>query len=232
MTYGPFSTPYNPDNPCEILHWMFFGGRANLRDPDTLKRAHDAVKIAGTENIDGQGQTPLLGACRNQRADYVAFLLHNGANVHHQDLDQLTALHYAALPRASHHRNPQQEGGLCVRMLLGAGADINMTERLGRTPLVWALDYVDCHTTDDNDLNGLIALVDRGALDGIVSPKDLDEISAGLGEYNSISDVILDPQHGYPAELVQCVRSWVSKASLVEQIDPTAGRPTKRDFKL
>jgi hypothetical protein len=76
---------------------------------------------------DDSGRTPLHFAASWWKPDATAMkvLIRHGANVRAADSDGLTALHWAA-----RWLNPDQ-----VRWLLDAGADANVRDSSGRTPL-------------------------------------------------------------------------------------------------
>lgn len=79
---------------------------------------------------DDDGETALMDAADERRADTVRVLIANGANVNQADEDGETALMIAA-----------DEGRLeTVRLLLEAGANVNARDDDGETALDKALD--------------------------------------------------------------------------------------------
>ncbi|RAL26222.1 ankyrin repeat domain-containing protein [Thermoflavimicrobium daqui] len=74
-------------------------------------------------------ETPLMTAVWDERVDVVAFLLEQGADVHHQDRDGNSALHIAAA----------LGNEKLVQLLLGAGADVELQNEDEITPLIDAV---------------------------------------------------------------------------------------------
>jgi ankyrin repeat protein len=101
---------------------------------------------ADIEARDEHGRTPLLLAVDQPSAsrEMVAFLIRNRAQVDARSTNGETPLH-AALMRDRK----------IVQMLLDGGADVNYSDRWGRTPLHWAVEA--------NDLALVDLLISRGA---------------------------------------------------------------------
>lgn len=77
--------------------------------------------------------TPLFAAIRNPNPEMLAALIRAGANVHRKDRNGQTPLICAI----AETKTPES-----IRMLLEAGADINVTENIdGMTPLMYAVRY-------------------------------------------------------------------------------------------
>lgn len=87
---------------------------------------------------DGQGQTPLMVACRTQHCDaqsasrvkLVQFLLEKGADPNIQDKEGRSALMHACR---------EQAGAEVVSLLLDSEADIGLEDRSGMSALVYAV---------------------------------------------------------------------------------------------
>lgn len=87
---------------------------------------------------DGQGQTPLMVACRTQHMDaqsasrvkLVQFLLEKGADPNIQDKEGRSALMHAC---------QEQAGPEVVSLLLASGADISLEDQSGTSALVHAV---------------------------------------------------------------------------------------------
>lgn len=87
---------------------------------------------------DGQGQTPLMVACRTQHCDaqsasrvrLIQFLLEKGADPNIQDKEGRSALMHACL---------EQAGPEVVSLLLDSGADISLEDQSGTSALVYAV---------------------------------------------------------------------------------------------
>lgn len=91
---------------------------------------------------DGQGQTPLMVACRTQHIDaqsasrvkLVQYLLERGADPNIQDKAGRSALMHACL---------EQNGTEVVSLLLASGADPGLKDRSGTSALVYAVTAGD-----------------------------------------------------------------------------------------
>ncbi|XP_074474726.1 ankyrin repeat domain-containing protein 34B [Sebastes fasciatus] len=87
---------------------------------------------------DGQGQTPLMVACRTQHTDaqsasrvkLVQFLLEKGADPNIQDKEGRSALMHACR---------EQAGPEMASLLLASGADISLEDQSGTSALVYAV---------------------------------------------------------------------------------------------
>jgi ankyrin repeat protein len=89
---------------------------------------------AAIESVDAKGRTPLLCASISGHSDAVKILLDHKASVTHCDGERKSALHLCCKHRAK----------AIVPLLVNAGADINLTDKLdekggGRTPLMYAV---------------------------------------------------------------------------------------------
>lgn len=133
---------------------------------------YDEIEIAKLliefgANVNAQNsvkQTPLMHLVKNDylwagqgdcsAVDFFYVLLDSGADIHLQDRDGETALHYAVcLP-----------GYDMTDALLSAGADANARDTNGRTPLMHAMNYcgVISHV-DDDQMKNLHYLLEYGA---------------------------------------------------------------------
>ncbi|EQC28010.1 hypothetical protein SDRG_14282 [Saprolegnia diclina VS20] len=120
----------------------------------------DAVKayLAAGVSVDAQdenGYTPLQAAVSYNQTELVAYLLAQGAKVSLGDNDDETPLHFC-------------ESVEVAELLLDAGADLNVKNADGRTPLDAALDE------DNEELRDFY--VNRGAeSSGILSEEHATE---------------------------------------------------------
>ncbi|MHC5007117.1 MAG: ankyrin repeat domain-containing protein [Planctomycetota bacterium] len=110
-----------------------------------LAARHGQVEVMGalveagasTTATDKRGRTPLMAAVQSRKPDKqeaIRFLIDNGADVNARDQLQGTALLRAA----------GSFGDLdSVQVLLSAGADVNVQDKNGMTPLMWAARWGD-----------------------------------------------------------------------------------------
>jgi hypothetical protein len=95
---------------------------------------------------DQRGRTPLMAAVQSRKSEAIRFLIDNGADVNARDQLQGTALVRAA----------GSFGDLeSVQVLLSAGAEVNVQDKNGMTPLMWAARW--------GDAPRVAALVEAGA---------------------------------------------------------------------
>jgi ankyrin repeat protein len=133
-----------------------------------------ALVLAGADlkPVDDKLRTPLIRAVQGEMGDsLVTLMLEFGAKVNAIDKERNTALHYAAMQRASDEvRNVE-----VVRILLAFGADQGIKNLRGRTPLykavMWQhvgratelLDYgADLEVADNNRWTALHGAVLQG----------------------------------------------------------------------
>ena len=144
----------------------------------------DALIKAGAdlEAKDKRGRTALMSAVQSRNADAVNALLAGGAKVDTRDEVQATALFRAAGPFGN---------VTVVGSLLNAGAQVNVSDKNGMTPLMWAVRFGDAPrvkalvdagaTIDARDNRGLSAMDyarnrrDKASSDEILSIIDPDQ---------------------------------------------------------
>lgn len=88
----------------------------------------------GVNDANEIGYTPLMSAARSYQVEIVSFLIERGADVKAVDSDGQSVLHAAVGESPS---QPERQA-TCVKMLLEAGADGNITTPSGDTPLMHA----------------------------------------------------------------------------------------------
>ncbi|MFD1872749.1 ankyrin repeat domain-containing protein [Hymenobacter bucti] len=115
---------------------MARAGRPNKTDPrfnevDWLIRQHDNEGVkkilseTGLEATDSYLRTALILATLHKNADLLGWLISQGANVNHQDRNGASALHFAG----------QEKNEEAAKLLLKAGADLNVVDVYGNAPL-------------------------------------------------------------------------------------------------
>ena len=119
-----------------------------------LAARHGQVEVMGVlveagaspTATDKRGRTPLMAAVQSRKPEAIRFLIDNGADVNARDQLQGTALVRAA----------GSFGDLeSVQVLLSAGAEVNVQDKNGMTPLMWAARW--------GDAPRVLALVEAGA---------------------------------------------------------------------
>jgi len=119
-----------------------------------LAARHGQVEVMGVlveagaspTATDKRGRTPLMAAVQSHKPEAIRFLIDNGADVNARDQLQGTALVRAA----------GSFGDLdSVQVLLSAGAEVNVQDKNGMTPLMWAARWGDAPRVE--------ALVEAGA---------------------------------------------------------------------
>lgn len=79
----------------------------------------------GIDACDGYQRTALLWATFYGSVDILSWLIDNGADVNHQDRNGYCALHFAR----------QEKQLACAELLLKHGADLELADRHGNTPI-------------------------------------------------------------------------------------------------
>ncbi len=100
------------------------------------------VIVADNANQLWKGRTPLMHAASYGHVDSTAWLLQHGGCVRFTNHCKWTALHFAEEPHV-------------IRLLIKAGADVEARERMGWTPLAFAIA--------NNQTERVRALIDAGA---------------------------------------------------------------------
>jgi ankyrin repeat protein len=115
---------------------MARAGRPNKTDPrfddvDWLIRQHDNEGVkkilseTGIEATDGYLRTALILATLHENESLLGWLIEQGANVNHRDRNGASALHFAG----------QEKNEAAAKLLLKAGADLNVIDVYGNAPL-------------------------------------------------------------------------------------------------
>lgn len=140
---GPWGDPKRIAGKLEVAHLLLQDGAyydanaaAGLDDAERLGELIDAAPETALA-ADGYGMTPLHWAARAGALRCLALLLERGAEANAPNKARRTALHLAAEGAMSHHGagpdNPRQEE--TIRLLAKYGADLNVQDAKGRTPL-------------------------------------------------------------------------------------------------
>jgi ankyrin repeat protein len=128
---------------------------------DRPTRAHiDALKTlieagANVNGKDGEGMTPLTKAVEQGPREFVEVLLRAGADINAYGQNRRTALICGVVREA---RSPSRG---FVRLLLDSGADPNVADDTGSTPLMWAAR----HPVDDMKSAKLVSEILRVGAD-------------------------------------------------------------------
>jgi len=142
------------------------------------------AKGANVQGINKFGQTPLIFAAYGGHASIVDFLLHSGADPRMaggQYLPRMTALHEAAL-RGSFE---------IVRILIGAGVDVDAKAYWGRTALHMAV-YGGDERDEEGRLMCVEALLEGGAEVNIMDIDGETALSYAVERgYENISEMLL-----------------------------------------
>ena len=80
--------------------------------------------------------TPLMSASHKGSLSTLQLLLNRGANVNHQDIHGDSALHVVSCESGN-----EEEKVACVEELLNHGADLNIKNKFGKTPLYLAKNW-------------------------------------------------------------------------------------------
>lgn len=163
---------------------MARAGRPNKTDPKFdevywLIRQHDNEGVkkilseTGLEAGDSYLRTALILATLHKNTDLLSWLIVQGANVNHQDRNGASALHFAG----------QEKNEEAARLLLKAGADLNMVDVYGNAPL-WRAVF-----NAKDDLEVVKLYVQGGAnLDGLAKyPESFRKIVEAIVEANRAS---------------------------------------------
>jgi ankyrin repeat protein len=109
--------PRKCDPKVDALHSNIRLGHFNI--------ARATLNEFGIDATDGHGRTALIHSVFENKFEFVRWLTHNGANIHHQDRIGYSSLHFAA----------QEKHVDIARFLLEKGADPNLPDIHGNTSL-------------------------------------------------------------------------------------------------
>jgi ankyrin repeat protein len=137
---------------------MVLGGRPRKHEPiaDEIRSAIDSgddnrvrslIASCDVDVPDGEASTPLIWAAANNRQDLLHWLIAKGANVNHQTRYGYCGLHFAG----------QNKLAEIASILLGAGAETELRDVYGNTPL-WTAGF-----NARGDFTVFLALLKQGA---------------------------------------------------------------------
>ena len=185
----------------------------DLAKLDALVRAH------GVDSADGSGQTPLMLAAAFGSTDAVRRLIAAGANVAAQSGTSITALHLAVTDIEK------------TRLLVDAGADVNIATALGRTPLILAAASV-------GSIEVVRLLLSRGAaINGADNSGTTPLSQAALADNRDVAQLLLDrgarlslPTSGPPTGIPLSAAAVSGNVALVKELlmkgaDPNIASP-------
>jgi len=118
------------DNKSTVLHGVVWSGKV---ESAKLLIERGAV----IDKRDENGETPFLLAAKLGYKEIVKLLLVKGVDVNSVNEDRETALHISLQERTSYDNEQDHEG--TARLLIEHGADINIKDARGNTPLYYAL---------------------------------------------------------------------------------------------
>ena len=104
--------------------------RTEHEKAEAMEVARELVSAGADVNLDNKLYTPLVLAARSNDVEMVKFLLANGADVNKPSQGSSAKYYQTALHACAFEKLPEM-----ARLLLDAGANIEATDALGRTPL-------------------------------------------------------------------------------------------------
>lgn len=107
---------------------LLVGAARNGQSKDVLALLEAGVGINSISHTP-QTQTALMASAHESQTETVQVLIERGANVN-AEVDGITALHWAT-------RGPNPRP--VIRMFIDVGADLNMADDTGLTPLMWVV---------------------------------------------------------------------------------------------
>jgi ankyrin repeat protein len=155
------------------------------------------------------GSTLLMWAAASLRHNLVDHLLVAGANVEAKDKEGWTALHFAAEPF------PNAIFGnvdACVKRLVEGGADINMPDVFGQSPLMYTVNEdhpaIDPRTSfkwgTDVHLRCITAFLDQGALINATSTAGGSVLLCAISSCCQHEIIELVCKHGAALDVMDC----------------------------
>ena len=126
---------------------------------------------ASGDDENNDGITPLILASRNARPDLVKLLLAHGAEPNIRGAAGNTALIFASEGRHESGNDPTDTSRMeeCIRLLVGAGADINAANDRGETSLHWAANLLNERVAE--------ALLELGADPNVTSTSGVTPVA-------------------------------------------------------
>ena len=141
----------------------------NFATENNHQDCFEKLMEAGADvNLSGRnGCTPLHKAAENRCKKYLEKLIQNNANVHAVDTNGQTALLKAAnrnlIEKDNIETDTQTQSLECIQILLKAGADVNIADNSGHTPL--------SRSAECGDQKAMEILLQNGACINVVDAK-------------------------------------------------------------
>jgi len=127
----------NKDEKRLFAEWIFLGEKDNIKEAIKLNVNLDEAKV--------NGMTPLILAVEADQPEVLELLLRSGSNPNQiSENNGMTALHwaveYAVDGMTQNNKDtPYPEPIECIRLLLKYGADKNIEDENGKSPLDYSI---------------------------------------------------------------------------------------------
>ncbi len=197
---------FSQNKECILILQKHMNAPTNALWDAVISVSLDDVKTAITsgEDInqrDSNGWTPLMQAVNNDSEDIVKYLCGNGANLNVQSLyNEDTAVSLAA----------QYGKPSCIKILIESGADINLPDYTGWTPLMYASyngfdDIVKLLCENHADVS--MKTSSGNTAFGLATLQQTSQCVQILGKYNKINGLWDSIKSGYLDDVKAAITS-------------------------